>query len=201
MAVDYNDFVAQTTNRQTVLNILRAREREPMHFTSFAEVFGQIRGTGSASLGAAFNGDSGARTGTDTLVTNAGPNGVVTGTAETVTDTVTDNIGATNFTPSIGLQVTTGTDFKVAANTTDEFYKGILNPVSPATVIHYLRQGFPPDLMSHLLIGRLEFSAVITRPDGKEETSCFEQCRTTRTSRPLRPSSPRRSAAAASTMP
>ena len=52
MAVDYNDFVAQTTNRQTVLNILRAREREPMHFTSFSEVFGQIRGQGTASLGA-----------------------------------------------------------------------------------------------------------------------------------------------------
>ena len=170
MAVDYNDFVAQTTNRQTVLNILRAREREPMHFTSFAEVFGQIRGQGTASIGGAFNGDSGVQTATDTVQTAAGPSGATTGTTTTTTRTLTDNIGATNFTPSLGVQVTTGTDFRVQANATDEFYRGILNPIPAATVVHYLRQGFPADLLSHLLIGRLEFHAELTRPDGTSET-------------------------------
>jgi hypothetical protein len=169
MAVDYNDFVAQTTNRQTVLNILRAREREPMHFTSFGEVAGQIRGQGNASIGSVLNGNGGVSTSTGQTVTNSGATGAITGTAVTATRTVTDNLGATNFTPSLGIQITTGTDFRVAANATDEFYRGILNPIAPATVIHYLRQGFPADLLSHLLIGRLELNALITRPDGSTE--------------------------------
>jgi hypothetical protein len=169
LAVDYNDFVAETTNKQTVLNILRAREREPMHFTSFSEVFGQIRGQGSASLSGAFNGDSRVRTATDTTGTNAGPTGAVTGSVATATRTLTDNLNPTNYTPNLGVQVTTGTDFKVAANATDEFYRGILNPVAPTTVIHYLRQGFPSDLLSHLLVGRLEFNAIITKPDNSRQ--------------------------------
>ena len=169
MAVDYNEFIAQTTNRQTALNILRAREREPMHFTSFGDVVGQIKGAISPGVGIALNGDTASRTNTDTLVTNAGATGATTGTALTDTLTRVATVGATNITPSIGVQVTTGTDFKVAANTTDEFYKGILNPIPAATVVHYLRQGFPADLLSYLLIGRLEFSALVTRPDGKQE--------------------------------
>ncbi len=170
MAVDYNDFVAQTTNRQTLLNVLRAREREPMHFTSFSEVFGQVRGTGTASLGTAFNGDSSSATKTRTTVANSGPAGATIGTA--LTDLASDvaSVGATNVTPSLGIQITTGTDFKVTANATDDFYRGILNPVPAPTIVHYLRQGFPADLLSHLLIGRLEFSAQITKPGGKVET-------------------------------
>src|SRR5207302_946684 len=80
----------------------------------------------------------------------------------------------TNITPTVGLQVNTGTDFKVAANTTDDFYKGILTPVTPALVVHYLRQGFPADLLSHLLIGRLEYGAEITAPGGKLEKFFYE---------------------------
>lgn len=170
MAVDYNEFIAQTTNRQTVLNILRAREREPMHFTSFSDVTGQIRGQGSASIGGPINGDSAVATGSDTMTTNAGPGGATTGTVVTATRTLTDNLGATNIAPTLGIQINTGTDFRVASNATEEFYRGILNPVAPSTVVHYLRQGYPADLLSHLLIGRLELNALITRPDGSRET-------------------------------
>ena len=170
MAVEYNDFVAQTTNRQTVLNVLRAREREPMHFTSFSEVFGQVRGVGSASIGSAFNGNSGSATETSSATTTTGATGAVTGNSATATQTIVDSIGATNFTPSVGVQVTTGTDFRVVANASDEFYRGILNPLAPSVIVHYLRQGFPADLLSHLVIGRLEFSARITPPVGEPRT-------------------------------
>lgn len=170
MAVDHNEFIAQTTNQQTVLNILRAREREPMHFSSFSEVLGTLRGAVSPGLSTVLNGDSSTATTVDGLVSNAGPAGAVTGTVATDTLTRVANVGATNFTPTLGIQVTTGTDFKVAANATDEFYKGILNPIPTGTVIHYLRQGFPADLLSHLLIGRLEFYATVTGPDEKPQS-------------------------------
>lgn len=164
MAIEHNDFVAQTTNRQTVLNILRAREREPMHFTSFTNIAGKVQGTGSIGLTAAFNGNGGSLAETDSTVTNSGAGGAVTGTG--VTDTVVDTLtrGATNWTPQAQIGVTTGTDFQIASNASEEFYRGILGPLSSGIIIHYLRQGFPPDLLSHLVIGRLEFYARITAP-------------------------------------
>jgi hypothetical protein len=168
MAVDYNDFVAQTTNRQTVINVLRASHREPMHFTSFSEVVGTIRGTGTVGTTTAINGDSSSRTQTSTNTANstaAGANGGAI--TNTLTDLATE--GATNVTPNLALTVVTGTDFKVAANTTDEFYKGILNPISPAVLVSYLRQGFPADLLSHLAIGRLEFRARVVDLSGTEQ--------------------------------
>jgi len=168
MAIEHNDFVAVTTNRQTVLNILRAREREPMHFTSFGSVGGKVQGTGQIGLNTTLNGDSSVRTETDTTVTNRGADGVPTGSA--VTDTLTNALtrGATNWTPSAQVQVVTGTDFQIAVNATQDFYRGILGPLSSGIVVHYLRQGFPPDLLSHLVIGRLRFYARITAPDGTQ---------------------------------
>lgn len=168
MAVDYNEFVAQTTNRQTVLNVLRASRREPMHFTSFSEVLGNIRGGGSIGTGLALNGDGGSTTATTTNVASTGAGGVVTGGSATAAVANAAVQGVTNITPNLALTVTTGTDFKVAANATDEFYKGILGPIPSATVVNYLRQGFPADLLSHLVIGRLEFFARVTRPGDKK---------------------------------
>ncbi len=157
MAVDYNEFVAQTTNQQTVLNILRAREREPMHFTSFSEVFGTLSSTGSAALGASFPGDGRtieATSGTEVTTNGAG---TLTETVTTAARTLGDSLADTSFSPSLGVEVSSGTDFRIAANATDDFYRGILSPVSPGTVIHFLRQGYPADLLSHLLVSRLEF--------------------------------------------
>lgn len=167
MAIEHNDFVAQTTNRQTVLNILRAREREPMHFTSFQLVAGKVQGTGQLGLNTTLNGDGGSLAQTDTTVTTTGPTGALTTTA--VTDTMVDTLtrGATNWVPSAQVSVTTGTDFQIAVNATEEFYRGILGTLSPNILVHYLRQGFPPDLLSHLVLRRLEFTAQILDVDNK----------------------------------
>jgi hypothetical protein len=154
MAVEHNDFVAQTTNSQTVLNILRAREREPMHFTSFAWVTGKAQGQGQIGLSVLRSGDSRTRAATDMATTGEGVDQVL----ETL------NQGGT-FTPSAQINVTTGTDFQVGVNATEEFYRGILGPLSSDIVVHYLRQGFPPDLLSHLVIRRLEIRARVTTPN------------------------------------
>lgn len=164
MAIEHNDFVAQTTNRQTVLNILRAREREPMHFTSFANIAGKVQAQGVLGLSTGVGGNFGSLGRTDTNTANSGPTGAPT--SSTVTDTVVNtlNRGATNWTPQASITVNTGTDFQVAANASEEFYRGILGPLSSGIIIHYLRQGFPADLLSHLVIGRLEFYARIAAP-------------------------------------
>jgi hypothetical protein len=168
MAIEHNDFVAQTTNRQTVLNILRAREREPMHFTSFANVSGKVQGQGQIGLNTALNGDGGQLALTDTTQTTTGSTGALS--QSVLTDTAVDTAirGATNFTPSAQISVTTGTDFTLAVNATEEFYRGILGPLSPGIIVHYLRQGFPPDLLSHLVIRQLQFRLKVV--DGAEKT-------------------------------
>jgi hypothetical protein len=151
MAVEYNEFVAEATNRQTVINILRARTREPLHFTSFSKVLGTARIEGTAGLDAAVNGNGGERT------LQAG------GAFATSKRT----LGATNLAPKLGVKVNSGTDFEIGINATDDFWKGITAPVSPATIVHLLRQEWPRDLISYLFIQRIEFAGRITDPGGK----------------------------------
>jgi len=150
MAVEYNEFVAEATNRQTVINILRAREREPLHFTSFSKVLGTARIEGAAGLDIAANGNGGEQL----------PQGGAFATTKRA-------LGATNWTPKIGVKINSGTDFEIGINATDDFWKGITAPVAPATIVHLLRQGWPRDLISYLFIHRIEFAGRITDPSGK----------------------------------
>jgi hypothetical protein len=150
MAVEYNEFVADATNRQTVINILRARSREPLHFTSLSKVLGTARIEGNASLDLALNGDGGEQ------LPQAG-----------AFATTRRSLGATNWTPRLGLRINSGTDFEIGINATDDFWRGITAPVAPATIVHLLRQGWERDLVSYLFIQRIEFTARIIDPDGK----------------------------------
>ncbi len=144
MAIEYNEFVAQATNRQTAINILRARDREPLHFTSFTKVLGQARVEGAAELGSAINGNS--------------EEGLPTATGFNTTKKV---LGATNWTPKLSVKVNSGTDFEIAINATDDFWKGIVGPVAPSTLVYYLNQDWPADLLSHLFISRIELIGTI----------------------------------------
>jgi hypothetical protein len=150
MAVEYNEFVAEATNRQTVINILRARSREPLHFTSFSKVLGTARIEGTAGLDLAANGNGGEQL----------PQGGAFSTSRRT-------LGATNWTPKLGVKINSGTDFEIGINATDDFWKGITTPVSPATIVHLLRQDWPRDLISYLFIQRVEFAGRITDPAGK----------------------------------
>jgi hypothetical protein len=167
MAIEHNDFVAQTTNRQTVLNILRARHREPMHFTSLGTIGGKVQSQGQLAWNTAFNGNGGSLAQTDSTVTATGATGAVN--TVTTTDSVVDTLsrGATNITPSAFINVNTGTDFQVIPNATEEFYRGILGSMTSGVVIHYLRQGFPPDLLTHLVVGRIDVYARISETGRK----------------------------------
>lgn len=166
MAIDHNDFVAETTNSQTVLNILRAREREPMHFTSFSKIAGNVAATGAVSANVLLNGDGGSAQKTTAIAAKSGPGDVLIDQTVTGQDVAGTTLGATNVTPQLSLQVNTGTNFDIAVNANDDFYKGILGTLPNSLLVHYLRQGFPADLLSHLTIGRLEFYAEVTGPNG-----------------------------------
>jgi hypothetical protein len=150
MAVEYNEFVAEATNRQTVVNILRARSREPLHFTSFSKVLGTARVEGTAGLDLVSNGNGGEQL----------PQGGGFATSRRT-------LGATNWTPKLGVKINSGTDFEIGINATDDFWKGITTPVAPATIVHLLRQDWPKDLINYLFIQRIEFAARITDPEGK----------------------------------
>lgn len=158
MAVDHNEFVAQATNRQTVLNILRASHREPMHFTRLSQVRGTMRLESNLGLSTVIGGGSGS-----IATTNDGM-GVTTQSVDT------DSFGATNYTPSFSVQVNTGTDFDIAIEDDEEFYRGIINPLADTTVVHYLRQGLPRDLLTFLLVNQIDFYAYIVPPKGRENS-------------------------------
>ena len=150
MAIEYNEFVAEATNRQTVINILRARSREPLHFTSFSKVLGTARVEGTAGLDLAANGNGGEQL--------PGSSGFATSKR---------TLGATNWTPKLGVRINSGTDFEIGINATDDFWKGITTPVSPSTIVHLLRQGWERDLISYLFVQKIDFAGRITDPSGK----------------------------------
>ncbi|HEV2568448.1 hypothetical protein [Sphingomonas sp.] len=150
MAVEYNEFVAEATNRQTVVNILRARSREPLHFTSFAKVLGTARVEGTAGLDLTANGNGGEQL----------PGGGGFATSKRT-------LGATNLTPRLGVRINSGTDFEIGVNATDDFWKGITTPVAPATIVHLLRQGWERDLISYLFVHKIDFAGRITDPKGQ----------------------------------
>jgi len=60
-AVKYNKTVEETNNSLLLLNILRAKDRSPMHFTAFSQLRGKLtlKSTGSLGLQIPFGGDAG----------------------------------------------------------------------------------------------------------------------------------------------
>ena len=50
-AIDYNRSVERESNAQILLNILRSRDRSPMHFTSISQVRGNYKVTTTSTLG------------------------------------------------------------------------------------------------------------------------------------------------------
>ncbi len=145
MAVDYNKFVADATNQQTVINILRARDREPMHFTSFSK----IAGTAIVDTKASFESSIGGKGTKETTAADGGVSNEIT-------------IGTGNYKPTVSVNIKTGTNFDIGINANEDFYRGILNPVSTSTLVHYMRQGWNKELLTNLFIRDIRYSTTIT---------------------------------------
>ena len=98
-AVDYNKTVEEMNNSLLLLNILRAKDRQPMHFTALTQVLGRLtlKSTGSLGLRIPFGGPSAG---------NIFP-----------------------LTPEFELSETSSPSFTVATLDKQDFMKGILSPI------------------------------------------------------------------------
>lgn len=159
MAVDYNDFVADTANTQMVRNILRARDRIPMQFTNISTINGTLEATVNTGLNANVVGSSSKTTGSPTDMNNS-----------IVTNSVDNSLGATTFVPSVSLNVKNGTVFTVGIDNDQEFYNGIIGSLQPNLVVALLRQGYPEEMINHLVMSKMSFYAVLT-PTNPTETN------------------------------
>jgi len=121
-ATDFNVQVADAQNKTLLLNIIRAANRFPMHFTELST----LSGTGTATIG-----------GTITI-----PVGVLNGGSSTGSIAPTASISET---PT----------FNIAVLETQEFYNGMLKPISTDQLSTYLQEGLEPELILSLGIGAL----------------------------------------------
>lgn len=140
MSVDFNATVADSANELTLLNVLRAKEYRPLHFSSFSLVRGSI----SMSAGSGFEPTfKGGQTTTKTDI------------AGKVATDIVEGVDSFLFKPSASFS--TGPSFDVSVQDTQEFYQGILTSVPKETIAHYLHQGWRDDLLAYLLVQRVNF--------------------------------------------
>jgi len=143
VAVNHNELVANSNNELVLLNILRARDREPLHFTSVSKLIGDGQMQATVGSNIAIKG------GTDTEKTNAFGDLIDTSTVA----------GTEVTTPSAQLVVSGKTSMDVAVWDTQEFYQGITASVPAGTVAHYLHQGWPSDLLTYVFVSSIELVA------------------------------------------
>jgi hypothetical protein len=121
-ATEFNVQVADAQNKTLLLNIVRAANRFPMHFTELST----LSGTGTTTIG-----------GTVTI-----PVGILNG-----------GMGTGSVAPTAS--VTETPTFNIAVLETQEFYKGMLAPISTDELSTYLQEGLEPELVLSLGIGEL----------------------------------------------
>lgn len=141
IAIDYNEAVANTSNELTFLNIVRAKEEHPLHFTTISAMRGGVSMTLASELGVGIRGEG--------VTTALDAAGVLTGSETTR--------GVETPSPKLSGSFTTGPSFDVGILNTQDFQRGILSPVPAKVVGHFLEQGWPPAYLTALFVERVEF--------------------------------------------
>ncbi len=136
-AVEYNLQAEQATQQALLLNVVRASLRRPMQFTSVQAITGTASASGSINAGTTYQ--------------NQIP--VVSQVANTVIGRILSGTG--NATASLS----GGPTFTVPVLDTQEFYQGILTPLSTQEIDYYTQQGFPRELLYDLFIQQVELVA------------------------------------------
>jgi hypothetical protein len=125
-AVDFNTQAEQVQEQTMLLNVVRASLRRPMQFTGLQSI------TGSASL-----------SGNGSLSLPFGPPG------HRPQKSLSPDVAG------IGGSISGGPSFIVPVLDTQEFYEGILNPISLQVFDYYLEQGFPPEVLFDLFVSKV----------------------------------------------
>jgi len=143
-AVEYNLQAEKTQQQNLLLNIIRASLRRPMQFTGLQSI------TGTASVSGTVGGgytnthqtptvqDLGALAPPSTQIGNTAIGRILTATG-TASGTMSG-----------------GPTFVVPVLDTQEFYQGILTPVSHQIIDYYVQQGFPPEVLFDLFVSKVE---------------------------------------------
>ncbi len=139
--VNYNEAVAAAANELTLLNVIRAMKRYPLHFTTVSKISGSFKFTG--------------RTGIGVDVNQGGGSSKFNPAGELVERTA--SLGPEKLTPSASAEVSGGPSFDIGVLDTQEFYQGILAPIDPAMIGNFLNLGWPDDLVAAMLVERIEF--------------------------------------------
>jgi hypothetical protein len=127
----YDKAIERSHNENMLLNMVRASQNQPLHFTTVAVV----RGNGQIS-----------------------PSFNILGTLpfRRFTDFARNGAELSSVGPS--LSVSGGFNFDMASLDNAEFIAGLLTPIRPATVNYYVGQGIPRELLFNLLIERISIT-------------------------------------------
>lgn len=146
---DYNNIQADAQNRLLLINILRASERRPRHFTGI--------GAGSIS---------------QQLGLNLGPAALTR--LKSVTDGKLTN--GKNRGLSIGGSITTTPRIDIGALDSKGFVTGLLTPIDNKTILHFANQGWAMEFLALMIIRELEIEGqVLLNTPGEETFAAFQR--------------------------
>lgn len=162
IAVDYNTAVSGMANEVTLLNIVRAKEGLPLHYTSIGRLTGNVTMKASGNVNGQIKDNT--RTTVDTLANTTAPAG--TTIVQTLSDTVVR--GGDVLIPTLGGEISTGPSFDITILDSQKFYQGILAPVPFTTIETYLNQGYDNELILRLFVESVVYraKAEYRSPDG-----------------------------------
>ena len=143
-AVEYNLQAEKTQQQNLLLNIIRASLRRPMQFTGLQSITGTASASGSVT-GGYTNAHQTPYVSLFPLSAGTTPTGSTTTISRVVTGTGSGTASMSG-----------GPTFVVPVLDTQEFYQGILNPVSHQIIDYYVQQGFPPQVLFALFVSSVE---------------------------------------------
>lgn len=143
VAVDHNQLLAETEDRLMLLNVVRAKERFPMHFSAITTLRGGASVTAGAEVGSS--------------LLQGGGDSSFDATGRLAASRAT--IGANTVTPKLSGSVTTNPSFDMIALNNEKFQRGIQQPVKTEFIEYLLQQGWKDDLVMALFIEKIEVVA------------------------------------------
>lgn len=142
-AVEYNLQAEKTQQQNLLLNIIRASLRRPMQFTGLQSITGTASASGSVTGG----------------YTNAHQTPYTALFGPTISTPPNNQTALTRIVTGTGsgtASMSGGPTFVVPVLDTQEFYQGILSPVSHQIIDYYVQQGFPPEVLFDLFVANVE---------------------------------------------
>jgi hypothetical protein len=140
--VSYNLPVEQAQNEVLLLNAIRAEHHLPMYLTDISKITGSIRRDVTATVALPFG---------HLLHAGRETAGVDTGSA------------TANGTATPGATYSVNPTFDVNVLNTQDFMRGFLQPIDTKTFAYYWDQAYPPELLLHLFVLRVEVEDQVTK--------------------------------------